>query len=150
MGNSTNLNSGYIKHKNIKIVGNRFENWGAHAIYIDSANGVEILDNIFVDDNSYSENRSPIFISGAKNVEISSNSFPVEFKYNERAEYSASDTENIFGTDITEIIYNSSNLIALRKMLMGLTTEDYSYDFYKDRRLDVRDLVRLKRIIANQ
>ena len=150
MGNSKNLSSGYVKHKNIVIKGNRFENWGAHAIYIDSANGVEILDNIFVDDNSYSDNRSPIFISGAKNVEISGNSFPVEFKYNERVAYSSTDTENIFGTDITEIIYNSNTLISLRKMLLGLTAEDYSYDFYKDRQLDVRDLVRLKRIIANQ
>ncbi|MBE6762610.1 MAG: hypothetical protein E7551_10065, partial [Ruminococcaceae bacterium] len=150
MGNSTNLNSGYIKHKNIKIVGNHFENWGAHAIYIDSADGVEIKDNIFVDNDAYSESRSPIYISGAKNVEISGNMFPVEFKYNERAEYSSSDTENIFGADLIEKLYNSTDLTNLRKMLLNLAEFDYSYDFKKDGRISIEDLVRLKKIIANQ
>ncbi|MBO5020274.1 MAG: right-handed parallel beta-helix repeat-containing protein [Clostridia bacterium] len=150
MGNSKNLSSGYVKHKNIVIKGNRFENWGAHAIYIDSADGVEISDNIFVDNDAYSESRSPIYISGAKNVEVSGNSFPVEFKYNQRAEYSASDTDNIYGSDLIEKLYDASHLTNLRQMLFGFTTVDYSYDFYKDGQFDVRDLVRLKRIIANQ
>ena len=148
-GNSKNLNSGYIKHKNIKIIGNRFENWGAHAIYIDSADGVKITDNMFVDSNAYPDNRSPIYISGAKNVEISGNAFPVEFKFNQRAEYSTSDTENIFGIDLTELLYDASHLLVLRKMLLGYMEKNYSFDFYKDGNIDLLDLVRLKKIIAN-
>lgn len=150
MGGSKNLNSGYIKHQNIVIKGNRFENWGAHAIYIDSADGVKILDNIFIDNNAYSDNRSPIYISGAKNIEVSGNMFPAEFNYNQRAEYSASDTENIYGTDLIEKIYDASNLTALRQMLLNIAEKDNSYDFYKDGEINVRDLVRLKKIIANQ
>jgi len=150
MGNSKNLNSGFIKHKNIIISGNKFENWGAHAIYIDSADNVKITDNIFTDSTSYSEKRSPIYISGAKNVEVSGNTFPVEFKYNERAEYSSSDTENIYGTDLVERLYTAEDLIELRKMLLGTAEEDLSYDFYRDGVLNLVDLVRLKKIIVNQ
>ncbi|MBE6728431.1 MAG: right-handed parallel beta-helix repeat-containing protein, partial [Ruminococcaceae bacterium] len=150
IGSSKKLDSGYIKHQNIVIKGNRFENWGAHAIYIDSADNVKILDNIFIDNKAYSDSRSPIYISGAKNVEVSGNMFPAEFKYNQRAEYSASDTENIYGTDLSEKLYDASNLTALRKMLLNIAQKDNSYDFYKDGEINVRDLVRLKKIIANQ
>ena len=100
VGYSKKLDGNYAKHKNIKIIGNRFENWGAHAIYMDSVEDVVIKDNIFIDDKSYDDERVPIYIAGSQNVEISGNTFPEEFEPIERIDVGDSNIKNIFGDDI--------------------------------------------------
>ena len=99
-GHSENIESGYAKHRDITIQGNRFENWGAHAIYIDSAENVKILDNIFVDEAAYGDERTPIYLAGSKNVEVSGNKFPSQYSGKEVVQIGGVNVKNVYGQDV--------------------------------------------------
>ena len=99
-GHSENIESGYAKHRDITIQGNRFENWGAHAIYIDSAENVKILDNIFVDEAAYGDERTPIYLAGSKNVEVSGNKFPSQYSGKEAVQIGGVNVKNVYGQDV--------------------------------------------------
>jgi len=100
VGYSKKLDGNFAKHKNIVIKGNRFKNWGAHAIYMDSVENAVIKNNIFIDSKAYEDERTPIYIAGSQNIEISGNTFPKEYKPYERVDAGDSNIKKIFGSDI--------------------------------------------------
>ena len=131
VGYSKNLDGNYAKHKNIKIIGNRFENWGAHAIYMDSVENAVIKDNIFIDSKAFEDERTPIYIAGSQNIEISGNTFPSEYEPSERVDAGDSNIKKIFGEDIGDfkcmgdyIKINSKTLYASDKWMVLVEVEN--------------------------
>lgn len=149
---------GYVRHKNITIQGNRFANWGNHAIYVDSAENVKITDNIFVDDNARDDNRSAVYVTGSKNVAVFNNSFPENFNTNKTMRVTvdnANAVKTIIGIDKGTGDANSDSatdvrdLVRTQKYLLGEeTTIDTDADYLEDGNYEETDLTALQELLV--
>jgi hypothetical protein len=124
---------------------------------VDSAENVKITDNIFVDDNAWSDNRSAVYVTGSKNVAVFNNSFPENFNTNKtmRVEVDAYSVKTIIGLDKgTGDADNSSttdvrDLVRTKKYIMNETTEiDADADIDEDADYDISDLNALRELLV--
>ena len=157
-GYHKNIADGYVRHKNITIQGNRFANWGSHAISVDTAENVKIIDNIFVDETAWDEDRAAVYVTGSKNVAVFNNSFPEKFDTDKTMRVEVDDTyavKTIIGLDkgTGDADDNSAtdvrDLVRTKKYIMNETTEiDADADIDEDTDYDISDLNALRELLV--